>query len=47
MQEVAQLKAAAAKADAAGLAEKLQDLAQKTEDRQTRAATAIYQVRGR
>jgi hypothetical protein len=43
-QEVAQLKAAATKANADGLAEKLQDLAQKTEDRQTRAETAIYQV---
>jgi hypothetical protein len=46
-QEVAQLKAAAAKAGADGLAEKLQDLAQKTEDRQARAETAIYQVRVR
>lgn len=44
--ELAQLKAAAAvKADTDALADKLQDLAQKTEDRQARAETAIYQVR--
>uniref|UniRef100_A0A383WJV6 EF-hand domain-containing protein n=2 Tax=Tetradesmus obliquus TaxID=3088 RepID=A0A383WJV6_TETOB len=43
--ELAQLKAAAAvKADTDALADKLQDLAQKTEDRQARAETAIYQV---
>jgi hypothetical protein len=44
-QELAQLKAAAAaKADTDGLAEKMQDLGRKTEDRQARAETAIYQV---
>jgi phage shock protein A len=45
-QEVTQLKAAAAagKADVNGLEDKLQDLARKTEDRQARAETAIYQV---